>query len=166
MSTIRLERAVDAPPAIAWEVLTDHELYADAAPNLASVEVIEGEAESMVRRCIDTDGNAWTERCTWWDEGRAFAVSVDVEGSDFHRRLFSRFEGEWLVEEGPDGVTLVIQFDFEPRFGPLGRVIAVYFAYRAPDIVERIFDRWEAELDARVGSQRPEADRRTDARAP
>lgn len=140
---------MDAPAAAVWAVVTDHELYADAAPNLSTVEVVEGEAETMVRRCVDTDGNEWTERCTHWEDGRGFGVSVDVEQSDFHRRLFSRFEGEWRLSETPDGVVVTIEFDFEPRFGPLGWFIARYFDYKAPDLVEAIFDRWEAEVEAR-----------------
>lgn len=149
MTSVRLERTIDAPPGIVWDVITDHELYAEAAPNLSTVEVVDGAAETMVRRCVDTNGNAWTERCTRWEDGRGFAVSVDVENSDFHRRLFSRFDGEWRLSEMADGVVVSIQFDFDTRFGPLGWLLARYFAWKAPSLVEAIFDRWEAEIAAR-----------------
>lgn len=166
MAHIRHERAVDAPRTVVWDVITDHELYADAAPNLESIEVLDGEAETMVRRCVDTSGNEWTERCTRWEDHRGFRVSVDVEESDFHRRLFSRFEGKWRVEEAPEGVTMVVEFDFEPKFGPLGWVIGQYFAYKAPALVDRIFDRWEAAIESRRAAPDPEADRRTNALYP
>lgn len=155
MATITLRRQVDAPAPVVWDVITDHELYAEAAPNLASVEVIDGERAGMVRRCVDTDGNVWTEACTRWETGRGFAVSVDVEESDFHRRLFSRFEGEWRLDENEDGVDIVIEFDFEPKFGPLGALISKYFAYKAPGLVERIFDRWVEELESRTRASGP-----------
>lgn len=168
MARITLHRTVDAPIATAWEVLTDHELYAEAAPNLATVEVVgdgpDGtDAEGMIRRCVDVDGNEWTETCTRWNPGRAYAVSVDVDDSDFHRRLFRYFEGEWRVAERDDGdVRMTIQFDFEPRYGPLGRLITAFFRYKAPGIVDAIFDRWEAEIEARTDSGPDESSRPLD----
>lgn len=150
MSRLTYDRRIDAPASVAWDVISDHRIYADAAPNLASVEVIEGDGPNMLRRCVDTDGNEWTERCTEWDEGEGFAVSVDVATSDFHRRLFHRFEGEWSVADVDDEVVASMAFEFEPRFGPLGRLLSWYFQTRAPDLVEPIFDRWEAEMEARI----------------
>lgn len=153
MTTLTYRRTVSGPPEVVWDVLTDHALYAEAAPNLATVEVVEGEGQGMVRRCIDTRGNEWLETCTDWREGEAFSVAVDVEGSDFHRRLFHRFEGRWGLEEDAEGVTMVMTFEFDPRFGPLGILISRYFAYRAPGIVETIFDRWEAAVEARLSKK-------------
>lgn len=150
MTTITMHRTVDAPAALVWDVITDHDLYAEAAPNLSTVEIVEGDGEGMVRRCVDTDGNEWLESCTRWEERRAFAVSVDVEHSDFHRKLFDRFGGKWRLSQADDGVRITIAFDFEPRYGPFGALISKFFAYKAPGIIEPIFDRWEAEIDARV----------------
>lgn len=160
MPSLRFHRTVDAPASLVWDVITDHELYAAAAPNLETVELLDGEGETLTRRCVDTDGNAWTESCTRWEPGRRFAVAVDVEDSEFHRRLFSRFEGEWGLVETPAGVEITIAFDFEPRYGPLGRLITWYFDAKAPALIEAIFDRWETEIAARqapaeAGSDRP-----------
>lgn len=159
MPTIRYQRTVDAPVSVVWDVITDHELYAEAAPNLTSVEIIGGEADTLVRRCVDTDGNAWTEACTRWEPERGFAVGVDVAASDFHRRLFTRFEGEWSLAAAPDGVEISIGFDFTPRYGPFGRLISWFLASRAPGIVEPIFDRWESAIDARRPFDESEAER-------
>lgn len=150
MPTLDYRRTVDAPASIVWDVITDHELYAEAAPNLRRVEVLEGEGESMVRRCVDTNANEWTETCTHWTPGERFSVSVDVGESDFHRNLFSRFEGEWGLDETADGSEVVISFDFEPKYGPLGVFISKYFEFKAPDVIEAIFDRWEAEIETRT----------------
>lgn len=149
LHTFSWQRRVDAPPSVVWEVMTDHDLYGEVAPNLASVEVIEGEAEELVRRCVDTDGNDWTESCLWWAPGEGFAMAVDVADSAFHRRLFTRFEGEWRLAETADRVEVTMTFRFEPRYGPFGRLIAWYFAYRAPGIVDAILDRWERAIEAR-----------------
>jgi ribosome-associated toxin RatA of RatAB toxin-antitoxin module len=149
MTTISMHRTVDAPRAVVWDVITDQELYGEVAPNLSSVAVVEGAGEGMVRRCVDTAGNEWTESCTHWDEGQSFAVSVHVENSVFHRRFFTRMDGEWRLSEDDEGVRMAITFDFEPRYGPLGVFISKYFEYRAPGLVETIFDGWEEEIRAR-----------------
>lgn len=150
MAELRRDRTVDAPAAVVWDVISDHDLYADAAPNLASIEVLEDDESEFARRCVDTDGNEWTESCTHWDEGTSYGVSVDVASSDFHRRLFTRFDGEWSLEESPDGVTITIRFSYEPRYGPLGRLISWFFSARGPPIVEALLDNWEAEIEDRL----------------
>lgn len=146
MEQITHHRTVDAPLETVWAVVTDHQLYGEAAPNLERVEVVDGDGEGAVRRCVDTDGNEWTETITDWTTERAYAVSVDVAESDFHRRLFDRFEVECRLSEVDEGVRMTIEFTFEPRYGPLGVLIAKFFAYRAPEIVDGIFDAWEAEI--------------------
>jgi len=150
MPVIERHRTVDAPIDVVWDVITDHDRYGEVAPNLASVEVIAGADAGLVRRCVDTDGNEWTEQCTRWEPGRTFAVAVDVATSEFHRSLFSRFEGEWRVEETPEGVLITIRFDFDPRYGPLGILITTVLRYKAPPIIDTIFDRWEVEIRRRV----------------
>lgn len=130
--------------------MTDHDLYGEVASNLSSVEVLEGTRDGLVRRCVDTAGNQWTERCTRWEEGTCFAVAVDVDNSDFHRRLFHRFDGLWRLDERATDVRLTIRFDFVPRNGPFGVLISKCLAYRAPSIIETIFDRWVAEISSRT----------------
>lgn len=152
MTTITMHRTVDAPRALVWDVITDHDLYAEAAPNLSTVEIVQGDGEGMVRRCVDTEGNEWRETCTRWNGERRFGVSVDVEDSDFHRRLFTRFDGEWRLAEADDGIRITMTFDVEPRYGPFGVLISRFFAYKAPGILEPIFDRWESEIRARTGT--------------
>ncbi|WP_267643676.1 SRPBCC family protein [Haloarchaeobius amylolyticus] len=152
MTRIRTNRSIDAPADVVWAVVTDPEVYATVAPNLTAVEIVEGEGAGMVRRCTDTDGNAWLETVTHWDEGQSFAVAVDTASSELHRRLFSRFEGEWRVSTGPEGVTVTVAFDFDTKYGPLGWLVARYFQYRAPALIEAIFDGWEAEIDSRLGA--------------
>ncbi|WP_236639738.1 SRPBCC family protein [Salinigranum halophilum] len=128
-------------------------MYGEVAPNLSSVAVVEGTGEGMIRRCVDTEGNEWTETCTNWEERRAYAVSVHVENSVFHKRFFTCFDGEWRLSEHDDGVRITIAFDFEPRYGPLGVFISKYFEYKAPGIIETIFDGWEHEIRSRTSDE-------------
>lgn len=162
MAQISVHRTVDAPAPVVWDVITDHELYGEVAPNLSTVEVLDGEGVGLIRRCVDTNGNEWTESCTRWEDGRGFAVSVDVEQSDFHRRLFSRFEGAWWLSEHEDGVQITMEFSFDPKYGPLGVLVSKFLEYRASPIVAELLDRWEAEIRSRVSdataAERPDQD--------
>jgi ribosome-associated toxin RatA of RatAB toxin-antitoxin module len=153
MGQLEFTRRLNAPKSIVWDVITDHGLYAEAAPNLRSVEVIDGAESTMVRRCVDTGGNAWTEACTNWEEGKRFAVEVDVATSDFHRRLFNRFEGQWGLNEMDGELEVFIRFDYDTKYGPFGWFFSAVLAYKAPGLVEGIFDRWEAEIEAHTRAE-------------
>lgn len=155
MTRITRHRSIDAPAEVVWDVVTDPDVYAEVAPNLSLVEIVEGEGEGMIRRCVDTAGNAWTESCHRWDEGRGFAVTVDTESSEFHRRLFTRFEGEWSLSARENGVLITVRFEFDTKYGPLGWPLARYFEYKAPSLIEPIFDGWEAEIEARLAESSP-----------
>lgn len=150
MTRITTHRLFNAPPDIVWEVMTDPEVYAAVAPNLSSVVILEGKGEGMIRECVDTGGNAWTESCHYWEAGRGFAVAVDVETSDFHRPWFTRFEGRWELTEREDGVLVTIQFDYDTKYGPFGALLERYFQYKATPLIEAIFDGWSAELESRL----------------
>lgn len=150
MTQFSMQRSIDAPADVVWEVITDPDVYAAVAPNLSSVEILSGQRVDTIRRCVDTDGNAWTETCTRWEEGSTFAVAVDVETSDFHRRLFTWFEGEWSLSQRAEDVLVTASFDFDTKYGPFGKLLAKYFQYKAPSLVEQIFDGWEAEIEARL----------------
>lgn len=158
MPHLEYTRLIDAPRPAIWDVVTDHELYGEVAPNLRSVEILDGSEDTMTRRCVDTDGKAWTEACIVWEDGRQFAVEVDVANSEFHRHLFNHFEGRWGLNETPDGNEVYMRFDYDTKYGPFGRLISAYLSYKAPAIVEAIFDRWEAEIEALSEPKRSEAE--------
>lgn len=153
MGQLTMHRSFDAPRADVWDVITDPDVYEAVAPNLVAVDIIEGTGEGMVRKCTDTNGNSWTERCHTWEPERRFAMAVDTETSEFHKRLFSRFEGEWRLSTDDGGVVATIQFDYDTKYGPFGRVLDRYFQYKGPSLIEEIFDGWQAELDARLAAR-------------
>lgn len=158
MPQLSARRSVSVPPSVAWEVITDHDVYADVAPNLVEIEVLEGEREGLRRWCLDTGGNDWTETVHHWDEGRSFGVTVDVANSAFHRPLFHRFEGHWGLTEEPSGVQLWTVFEYDTRWGPMGWLVSAYLKYRARGMLEHILDGWVAEMEARLeadGSTNP-----------
>lgn len=149
MPSISSQRAFDASADVVWDVITDPSLYADVAPNLSEVEVLEGEGKGMVRRCVDTNGNTWTESCDVWEPGRKFGVSVDVEDSEFHHRFFNRFEGRWGLTERENDVLVRVEFSYETKYGALGKLLSKYFEYKGPPIIEEIMDGWQYKLESR-----------------
>ena len=70
MAVFEIARTVATPQDIVWAVISDMERYAEAAPNLNAVKVLEGAGTDMVRRCWDTHGGTWIEHCTWREEGK------------------------------------------------------------------------------------------------
>lgn len=152
MGQLTMHRTFDAPKKVVWDVITDPDVYEAVAPNLTSVEIIEGTGEGMVRKCTDTNGNSWMETCHNWEPEQGFAVTVDTDTSEFHKRLFTRFEGEWRLSTGDDGVVATIQFAYDTKYGPFGWLLDRYFQYKGPSLIESIFDGWEKEIKNRLVS--------------
>jgi len=77
MYTLNVERVVDAPANIVWDVISDVEAYASYAPNLGrAVKTSDGDAPS--RRCWDTQGRGWNEACVLWEEGKQYSYVIDT----------------------------------------------------------------------------------------
>ncbi|MFC6952508.1 SRPBCC family protein [Halorubellus litoreus] len=150
MPQLSFDRTYDAPRAAVWAVVSDPDVYQRVAPNLDVVEVLEGTGGDTVRRCVDTDGNEWTEAATYWTDGEGFGMAVDVASSGFHRRFFSRFEGEWRLESTGDGTRVTVAFDYDTKYGPVGWLVSKVLASRAPSMVDEIFDGWATELRERA----------------
>lgn len=124
MGSLSFERTVPVDPSVAWDVLVDPAAFEAAAPNLARVELPDGGIhEGAGRRCADTEGRSWEETCTRYVEGERYAFAVDVANSPVHGRLFKSFEGTFGVEPEDGGSRVSMRFDYEPRYGPVGRLL-------------------------------------------
>lgn len=152
MATLPFERTVAVPADVAWDVLRDQAAFREAAPNLREVELPEGLAMGAPRRCADTDGNWWDETCTRYEPGRAYAFAVDMRNSPVHRRLFRSFGGTFEVtpEDGGDGSRVSMQFEYEPRYGPLGRLLVRLGSGRFERVGETTMENLEAEMHERA----------------
>lgn len=124
MQSLSFEQTVQVDPSIAWDVLVDPATFAAAAPNLRTVDLPDGGIhEGAPRHCVDTSGRAWTETRTRYVEGETYTFAVDVQNSLVHRRLFESFSGTFGVEPVEAGSRISMCFDYEPRYGPLGRLL-------------------------------------------
>jgi hypothetical protein len=137
MASLGFERRVPVDPSVAWDVLVDPAAFESAAPNLSRVELPDGGIhEGAARHCADTAGRSWDETCTHCVEGETYAFEVDVPNSPVHRRLFRSFEGTFGVEPDGGGSRVSMRFEYEPRSGPVGRLLVRAAAGRFRSMAE------------------------------
>jgi hypothetical protein len=77
MYTLKVERLVDAPAAVVWQVISDVEGYADYAPNLSRAHKI-STGEFPARRCY-----------TRWGEIPNARASSDILSPAAYRKRMS-----------------------------------------------------------------------------
>ena len=144
MSVLEVERIIDAPIEVAWEVIADMEGYADITTNgITKVEVLEGEGKGMLRRCHDNKGNSWTETCPVWEEGRKFQFIVNTDVPDYPFPL-KRLQGTWFVEPRPEGTLIKATFEYEIKFGMVGKMMNAFMAKQARKDSEYLLEQWAA----------------------
>jgi len=142
---IAAETVVDAPSTVVWRVMADQEGYAEVADTIAAVEVLRGRGLGMVRRCSDAAGRSWTERCTLWEEGQAFAFVVDTAASDYPYPL-RHLAGRWSMIPEEEVVVLRMDFVARPRPGLLNAVkLRLLVAVLLP-VCDRLLARWSARM--------------------
>lgn len=143
---IHVEHVIDAASDHVWPLLTDHDLYGRLAPNLSRVEVLGGAGVGMQRRCYDTLGRGWSERCVLWDEGSRFAVDVDT--SDYPYPL-DVMRGSWGVERlGTDRSIVTMDFELVPRRGLAGALFVIVMLAGFRPVLTRIVRGWQRSLPA------------------
>ena len=148
MSTFKIEREVSAPANLVWQVISDVVGYADIAPNLSKAEIISGQGQGMQRRCWDTRGGTWAEQCVLWEEGRRYSMEVDTSDYPYP---FAKMQGTWGLTEGTQGVQIQMEFDYTPKYGPLGWMMdKVYIKPAFSRICEKLMDNWESEIKSRL----------------
>lgn len=124
-----VERDVDAPASVAWQVMTDHPAYADVANNLSKVEMVEGDGLGMVRRCYGPKGENWTETCDLYEEGRSFGFTIHTDAPDYPYPL-SQVQGRWSVVPKGEGARFDIHIRAVPKGGLFSRTLFVLVANR------------------------------------
>lgn len=144
-----VERDVDAPASVAWQVMTDHPAYADVANNLSKVEMVDGDGLGMVRRCYGAKGENWTETCDLYEEGRSFGFTIHTDAPDYPYPL-SQVQGRWSVVPKGEGARFDIHIRAVPKGGLFSRTLFVLVANRQfkavlVDLADGWADRMERE---------------------
>jgi ribosome-associated toxin RatA of RatAB toxin-antitoxin module len=143
MPVFEISRVVDAPRERVWEIISDAAGLAHHAPNLSASEVIAGEGEGMTRRCYNHAGTGWSETCTLWQPGQRYTMEVDTSDYPYPLRVM---RGTWAVEDEGRGARIRLRYEFEPRYGVIGRGLAVLMRPAFSRTCKRMLDGYEAAL--------------------
>lgn len=133
-------REIAAPQAQVWAVISDVGHYNKYATSLTDVQILSGSGEGMVRSCSDENGT-WTEKCTLWQEGEAYAFQVNTDKFPFP---FEVFNGAWSLEKLSNTKTkLTVKFDYQFSY----RWMSWFFGSDTHKLVEEgnneLIDNWE-----------------------
>lgn len=137
-----------------WQVMSHQEAYADVADNISKVEVTGGSGTSLERRCFDNDGKSWSESCTLWDEGRAFAFRVHTEAPDYPYPI-AALAGEWSLSPMSDGTQIQMIFRVTAKPGLMNGLLFRLMAAPFSAVCDRLLQRW---IDIMEGTARPDRD--------
>lgn len=152
MYTVQINRNINVPQHIAWDIISDLEQYADYAPNLSWAKVISGQGEGLVRRCADTNGGEWNETCVFWDEGNIYSIQVDTSDYPYP---FTFVQGTWSVKETHKGTDLTMKFDIQLKQDPplIGWCVFNFMMRPAfARIGEQLMDNWEGAMFRQVSN--------------
>lgn len=123
MHQISVSKSVIAPAKKAWEVLDDFGNVYHYNPYVKSSEIINGQktGPGAERVCHFHDGNTIKERINEYQEGKLYSVEIFEPGSFPLKRGIAKI----TVTPVNDTLSNVnFTMTFEPRFGPLGWVMA------------------------------------------
>lgn len=146
--TVSLETTATASRV--WQVMSDQEAYADVADNLSKARIVEGNGAGMVRQCWDLKGRSWTETCTLWAEGRAFAFRVHTEADDYPYPI-AGLAGEWSVAPKTPGSEIKMIFTVEPKAGLLNRLLFKVMAAQFAKVCNRLLIKWVEIMEGQSG---------------
>mgnify|MGYP006267595701 CR=1 FL=1 len=146
--TLHFEREVAAAPAEVWPVISDVANYHRVAPNIDRVEILSGSGRGQVRRCAHA-GQQWTETCTLWREGEAFAFRVDTAAADYPYP-FASLSGHWEVQPAAAGsANLKMTFSFRYKHVFQSVLLHPLLRRRFAKIAGQLLDNWQQQLEKR-----------------
>lgn len=122
---LQVESTIAAPVDHVWAAVADAGDYARFAGGIAETTIVSGEGEGMVRVCRDDQGGSWSERCTLWEAGRRYRMTVDVASYPaYYRALLHGFAQTWTVDPVAAGTHVTLSFDGAVKLGVIGRFAA------------------------------------------
>lgn len=149
LETVRCSAAFDAPVAIVWEVVSDHELYGRLAPNLTAVHLLsEADSDHGQRRCVARSGESWAESCDVFPDEHRYEVNVDT--SDYPYPLASMAAVFRVDEIDEQHCRAIALFRYERRPTLRGALLAAAMPAAFSVIMRRITHGWAVEVDHRA----------------
>jgi len=136
---VGIELEANAPADALWAVLRDLGSIADYSSDLRSATMLHGTHAEVgaARRCVNTNGQAWNERCTVVESGRALTLVFDAQDPAFPFP-FRAMTGGWILEPKGASTTVRLWWDVTPAPGLKGDLIVVAMAAMAPRGMRRL----------------------------
>ncbi len=139
---------VESPvaPEELWPMVADLRGIDRYAPRLSRV-VLHGGPETgvdVVRRCTDTSGRTWAERCRRFDPDERlleFEFLADEPGFPFP---FGTMSGGWEIEPHGAGSTVIIWFTVTPKYGLAHPLVLAMTARTLTRDMEAVVERMSA----------------------
>jgi Polyketide cyclase / dehydrase and lipid transport len=142
---VAVQTGIEATPATAWAIATDHELFGRLAPNLSSVTPTGPNSAELSRSCVNRKGQTWHEECTLWREGERFDVNVDTTNYPYP---IAEMRGSWWTHNATP-TTVGMDYHYRPLPGLYGRIFAAAMQAAFPFVLRRITRGWKAEARRR-----------------
>ncbi len=123
MSTFTLETEIEASKDEVWALLADFGGIHKYMSRIIHARLLTDESEGIgVTRHCDLEGkpgkNFMVERVTAWDEGKLLRFSIDKSNAPMSAANVS-----WRLTSTGSGTRLMADFEYQPKFGPLGWVM-------------------------------------------
>ena len=117
MLALEVDKRVKGDPETIWQILTDSQSFAEAAPAIIRVENLGGEAVGMKRRVHHKSGRSWEEECKQWEPLSAYRVQIDTTNYPLPVTSMQRTISMQQLQRN----VLV-----KVRYGPLGYLVDKY----------------------------------------
>lgn len=109
MPVVVTSEVIRSEKAKVYQVIRDQESFPRFMPNVRSVTTLERDANTTITEWVTTlQGRTirWKERDTFDDE-KMYISFRQIEGD------LKKFEGDWVLEETPEGTRVTLTVDFE-----------------------------------------------------
>ncbi|MCZ6803293.1 MAG: CBS domain-containing protein [Proteobacteria bacterium] len=123
MLILEIDKRVKGDPKNIWEILTDMDFFAEAAPNVKRVEHISGNGLGMVRRIHHNSGRSWEETCKDWEVQSYFTMQANT---DNYPLPISNMRRITSMEQIKNSVLIKIRYEYTPKYGPFGYILDKY----------------------------------------
>ena len=123
MLALEVDKRVKGDPETIWQILTDSQSFAEAAPAIIRVENLGGEAVGMKRRVQPKRGRSWEEECKQWEPLSAYRVQIDTTNYPLPVTSMQRTISMQQLQRN---VLVKVRYEYSPRYGPLGYLVDKY----------------------------------------
>ncbi len=117
MPVLKMQRRVKAHADVVWKVISNLADFAEVAPNITKVDILDGEKKGLRRRLHHVSGRSWEEECVKWEDNKVYTMEVNTEGSPW---AIHSMRAVTSMRETPKGVSIRLKYQYTPRYGMLG----------------------------------------------